>query len=268
MAGPARPDEATTDGGGDRRRSVGRRAWRLYAWGSRAHWISLLFASRADVAVSLAALGLIGGVGLSTGAAVYSRAGDPAARIAAAAHPVGDAATLFSIAGRDEAGRGAAFEIVVFDRSIAWVKGSTGDLERSGRVLTTRAVESEILAGGVRDRLADALEVIAVGAASHEGDLAAEVHRAGLRARQTAEWIRSVVPPATPILTLNLGQYRAPCAACETSGTSWQRPFVVVAVRDKEAGVDIAQALASAMSDKSNLPSAAAYSNFGLARFR
>ena len=59
-----------------------------------------------------------------------------------------------------------------------------------------------------------------------------------------------------------------PCSDCETKDTSWQRPFMVVAVRDKDPGADVAQALAAAMSDKANLPSLSAYSTFGLARFR
>ena len=258
----------TADARSDNDRGTARRrAIRLYSWGSRAHWISTLFATRADMAVTLVALGLIGGVAAATiNDAATRRGGD--AGVAALTERLGESATVFGIVGRDATGRRSTFDIVVFDKSFAWVRGSTGDLERDGRILAPSVIRSDVLSLDVRRKLEGALEVIAVGAASSEGDLAAEIHRAGQRARQTAEWIAPLVPAATPIHTLNLGQYRVPCAACETEGTSWQRPFIVIAVKDKDPGADVAQALAAAMHGKSNLPSASAYSTFGLARFR
>lgn len=71
-----------------------------------------------------------------------------------------------------------------------------------------------------------------------------------------------------PVYTLNLGQYREPCAACETTGTSWQRPFVFISVRDLQDGTVLAEALADAMTGKDNLPSPSSYSAFELAKIR
>lgn len=261
------PIADTTDRDSERGK-LRRRAWGLYSWGSRAHWISTLFASRADVAVSLAALGLIGGVAATTITDATMRADKGTGRVAALTERVGGNATLFGIEGRDEAGRRAAFDLVVFDKRFDWVRGSTSELVRDGDILTEAQITKDILDGPVRDRLARAKEVIAVGTASIEGELAAETHRAGQRARQTAAWTAAVLPAGIPLYTLNLGQYREPCQDCETAGTSWQRPFMVVAVREKDHGADVAQALAAAMSGKSNLPSLAAYSTFGLAKFR
>jgi len=261
--------EATAETDRDRRRTLRRRAWGLYSWGSRAHWISTLFATRADVAATLAALSLIGGVGAVTVTdAVVSQGAREATKVAVAAQRVGENATLFGIEGRDEAGRRGTFDVVVLDKKFDWVKGSTTELVKDGRVLSAAEVMREVLGAEVRSSLSTAIEIIAVGTASQEGDMTAETHRAGLRARQTAEWIAPAVPKEIPIQTLNLGQYRVSCTACETGTTSWQRPFVVVAVRSKDRGADIGQALAAAMSDKANLPSLAAYSTFGLSRYR
>ena len=92
--------------------------------------------------------------------------------------------------------------------------------------------------------------------------------RAERRAKQAATLIAGAVDTATPIWTLNLGQYRDPCANCETGGTSWQRPFIVIAVKETEPGTDVGEALADAMTGKEKLPSPSSYSVFALNRFR
>ncbi len=257
-------DTASDDDSGKTRR----RAWGLYSWGSRAHWISTLFATRADVAVTLGALGLIGGVAATTVTDAVTRPDRAAGRTAAIAQRAGDNAILFGIDGRDEAGLRGAFDLVVLDKRFDWVRGSTSEIVKDGATLSDKDIAASVLTPEVRQSLARAKEVIAVGTASHEGDIVAEIHRAGLRAKQTADWIAAAVPASVPIHTLNLGQYRDACTDCETADTSWQRPFIIVTVRSKDDGADIGQALAAAMSDKSNLPSLSAYSTFGLARHR
>ena len=65
-----------------------------------------------------------------------------------------------------------------------------------------------------------------------------------------------------------MGQYREPCAICETGGTSWQRPFIVVAVKSLEANTNLGEALSDAMSGQDKLPAPKSYSAFDLGRFR
>jgi hypothetical protein len=67
--------------------------------------------------------------------------------------------------------------------------------------------------------------------------------------------------------TLNLGRYLEPCVECEDADTSWQRPFIVIAVRRTDNGANISEALADAMSDTQNLPSPSRYSAFAFAKF-
>lgn len=262
------PDTAAADTREQSRGNNRRRAWRLYSWGSRARWISALFATRGDVAVSVAALGLIGGVAATTITQAVTRPAGDTSIVAAAAQRAGDNAVVFGIDGRDDAGLRGAFDLVVLDKRFNWVRGSTSEIVKDGTVLSDRDIAAAILTPEVRESLARAKDVIAVGTASLEGDIVAETHRAGLRAHQTAAWIAPAVPAAVPLYTLNLGQYRDACTTCETADTSWQRPFIIVAVRHKDAGADIAQALAAAMSGKSNLPSVSSYSTFGFTRHR
>ena len=67
--------------------------------------------------------------------------------------------------------------------------------------------------------------------------------------------------------TLNLGRYVDLCVECEDADTSWQRPFIVIAVRKAEDGAHISEALANAMSNTINLPSPDRYSTFAFAKF-
>lgn len=192
----------------------------------------------------------------------------PARAPEAQAKRIDHSAHVFSIIGFDKAGRRAAFDVLVLAKEYAWVRGSTRELAKAGRALGEREVLGEVISPPVRAALAGAGELIAVGIASQEGEQGAEAQRAAARAQQTAEWLFAALGGASPISTLNLGRYRAPCQACETADTSWQRPFVVIAVRDREAEVVVGEALADALDGRTNLPSPDRYTSFVLNRVR
>lgn len=173
----------------------------------------------------------------------------------------------FPIEGADASGRRALFDVVVLTKNYGWVVGSTTELERDGERLSAQAIETEVLAPQLRDGLGRASSLIAVGLASQEGDVDRETQRGGLRAARIAEWVRAVVDRNIPMWTLNLGRYVDPCTDCEDADTSWQRPFIVVAVKRADAGTNISEALADAMSGKENLPSPSRYSTFAMARY-
>lgn len=178
-----------------------------------------------------------------------------------------DRTVVFPVEGTDAAGRSALFDVVVLTRDYGWVRGSTTELERGERRLTAEDIENDVLAPQLRQGLSSARELIAVGLASQEGEIEREVQRGGLRAARIAEWVRRAVGTDMPMWTLNLGRYTEPCADCETADTSWQRPFIVIAVRNADPGTNIGEALNSAMSEKTNLPSPSRYSTFALAKY-
>jgi hypothetical protein len=178
-----------------------------------------------------------------------------------------DRTLVFPIEGFDAAGRRALFDVVVLTKNYGWVLGSTTELERGTDRLSPKEIEEEVLAPQLREGLGSAHELIAVGVASQEGELEREIQRGGLRAARIAHWVRGALGEKIPMWTLNLGRYLEPCTDCETEETSWQRPFIVIAVRQAEAGVNIGEALNNAMRDKENLPSPDRYSTFALAKF-
>lgn len=178
-----------------------------------------------------------------------------------------DRTLVFPIEGEDRAGRRALFDVVVLTKNYGWVRGSTTELEKDDRRLSPDEIQSEVLAPQLRQGLGSARGLIAVGLASQEGDVAREEQRGGLRAIRTAQWVQEALGTRIPMWTLNLGRYVDPCADCEDSDTSWQRPFIVIAVRQVDDGTHISEALADAMSGTTNLPAPSRYSTFAFTKF-
>lgn len=266
----------------ERRGGILRWLWRGYraydkgaGWWDRISWFLGLFKSNAGVAMLVATTGAAGTYGAIQ---IHDRVIVPrqleTAAVPAPPPPAEPEvrqtrnSTVFAIDGRDKAGRHGSFDVVVLNKSFLWVRGSAEDLEKDGKAIPREELASAVLDDEVRNALSDAKDVITVGTASQEGIAAEEVARAERRAKQAASLVASVVGPDVPIYTLNLGQYRDPCANCETGGTSWQRPFIVIAVKESDPGTDIGEALADAMSGKKQLPSPTSYSAFALTRFR
>lgn len=254
--------------------------WRRYdSWSGRWDWLSWLFGgSKAGTAALLATTGVaVTAAGLV--AYNYVKPEPPPAKLAAVApDPVeplvtvksqeSDTSILFPIEGRDKAGRLGKFDVVVLTKKFGWVRKSTDQLVREGTVLAGTDVLAQIFDDQVRASFEKSTAVIAAGVASQEGDPKVETERANQRAKKSAEWLLPVVTPALPIWTLNLGQYKQPCKDCATSGTDWQRPLIVVAVRELEPNADMGEALADALRGKSNLPSPESYSAYVLTKFR
>lgn len=256
------------------------RAYKLYdkgaSWYDRIGWFLSLFKTNAGMTVAVAAVGAAG----TTGAVlIKEKIIDPhRAQIETAALPEPEPApqavrqnknsVVFAIKGKDKAGRTGTFDVVVLNKSFLWVRGSSDELEKDGQTIASDALAAAVLDDEVRAALADAIEVIAVGTASQEGVATEEVARAERRARRAAEIVSQGVTGNVPVWTLNLGQYREPCEGCETGGTSWQRPFIVIAVKSLEDGANVGEALADAMTGQDKLPTPESYSAFSLTRFQ
>jgi len=252
------------------------RGYRAYdkggGWWDRLSWFLGLFKTNAGVAMLVASTGAVATYGAIEIRQNYiaNRAPVETAAIAPEQPEVRQTrnSTVFAIEGKDKAGRRGSFDVVVLNKSFLWVRGSAEDLEKDGVVIPRDQVAAAVLDDEVKNALSDAKEVITVGTASQEGVATEEVARADRRAKQAATLVSGAVAPSVPISTLNLGQYRDPCANCETGGTSWQRPFIVIAVKETDPDTNVGEALADAMSGKEKLPSPSSYSVFALSRFR
>lgn len=171
-------------------------------------------------------------------------------------------AVVFPVDGVDLAGRRASFDLVLMPKDYTWALGSSTSLAYRGDPLDEAETTSRVFSVPVREGLSHSPEIIAVGAASQEGDLESEQSRAERRAKTQAQRIAKSVSPLTRIWTLNLGQYNEACSAANTGDTSWQRPVMFVGVRFQHPGVVLVQALENAISGKTNVPSRECYSSF------
>jgi hypothetical protein len=258
-----------------------RRAWSTYKWFDRIrgwqdwyNWISTFLQTKVGAAVALGSTAVI----TTSAVVVHNVVVDPYAapyvqteiEPLVSPEPVRQTrgTLIFEIEGRDKAGRRGTFDVVVAKKQFLWVRGSAEELEKDGKVIPGAELTNDVLDQEVRDGLANAREIIAVGTASQEGDAAQEKARAGRRAARTAELISGVIDGATPVSTLNLGQYSGSRPAQDAGGTNWQRPFMVIAVKDLEDGAVLGEALADAMTGKEKLPSPASYSAFELTKVR
>lgn len=254
---------------GDGQSKTRRRAMAAYRWSDRFQWLSSWFKTPAEVGFATASAAVVGTVtGMTLLDAIETQANRALTPVVQEQSRTTQNSTIIEIIGYDKAGRRGVFEVVVLNKDFMWVHASADELERQGKKIPAASVADIVLDGDARVSLAEAREIIAVGTASQEGQAAAEHQRALQRAQRTAQIASGPAPEWVPVYTLNLGQYRDPCAACETTGTSWQRPFIFISVRDLQDGTVMAEALADAMTGKDNLPSPASYSAFELAKIR
>jgi len=248
----------------------GRRTKAAYDWADRLQWLFQYFVkTKSEMALIAGSTAVVGGVaGVTLFDAVEARriAREQVQSVESVRST--ENSTVFTIEGFDKASKRGLFDVVVAKKEFLWVKGSADELEKQGQVFKGQDIATAIFDGEVSAALASAKEIIAVGTASQEGDPAQEKDRAARRALATAALSKTAIATETPVWSLNLGQYRDQCAACETSGTSWQRPFIVVAVKSLEDGCNAGEALANAMTGKTTLPSPASYSAFEMTKVR
>ena len=235
---------------------------------SRSGWRGSLFGGSMQTAIGvLVLLFTIGVFGFVIRDAIVSSSKDKTGAKRIIATRWNERTLVFPIEGVDKSNRHVVFDVVVLTKDYGWVRGSTTELEKGERRLSPDEIQNEVLAPQLRKGLGSARALIAVGLASQEGDVSREEQRGGLRAIRTAELVRGAVGSSIPMWTLNLGRYVEPCVECEDEDTSWQRPFIVIAVRRADNGAHISEALADAMSNTQNLPSPSRYSTFAFAKF-
>jgi len=176
---------------------------------------------------------------------------------------------VYPVAGRDDAGRMAEFDVAVLPTDVTWAQESTRVLERDGVRIPATAVGDEVFTPELRAGLARSDALMAIGLASQEGRQDVETARARRRGETAAGWLADL-QANKPVWMLNLGQYRSDCAAAREgiTGTSWQRPVIFVGVRPEDESVRLGEAFANAISGKTNLPSQACYTSFDLTRTR
>ncbi|MGE0025129.1 MAG: hypothetical protein AB7S70_16035, partial [Hyphomicrobium sp.] len=190
-----------------------RRAWSAYKWFDRIRnwqdwytWISSFLQTKAGVAAALGTTAVV----TTSAVVVHNTVVDPYAEpyVQTEVEPLASddeqmrqtkGTLIFAIEGKDKAGRKATFDVVVARKQFLWVRGSAEDLEKDGRKISGDELARDVLDQEVRDGLASAHEIVAVGTASQEGDPVAETARAGRRAARTADIVAGTIDAKVPI---------------------------------------------------------------------
>ncbi|MGH6814669.1 MAG: hypothetical protein ACREC6_03100 [Hyphomicrobiaceae bacterium] len=250
-----------------------RRLSSINKWGQRL-WSWLTTKAGASVAAGVVGVGAVGTVAVVKPDLIPGwRSPPPPALVQVSAVQVATkqwapSSVVFPIKGKDKAGREATFDVVVLTQDYTWVRGSDSELAHAGRALSEAEMNAQILSPDVRAGLSHSKNAIAVGLASAEGNIEIETARADRRSRTGARWLAAALPPGTQIWLLNLGQHRNVCPTTDTKDTNWQRPFIMIGIREQQTDVNVEEALTDAMSGKTNLPSATCYSKFALTKYQ
>jgi hypothetical protein len=144
--------------------------------------------------------------------------------------------------GTDRKRRRAEFDVVLLNEGFSWVFGDVRNVERDRQSCDGQSIE-QLLA----QQLGAATDVIAVGAASAEGNAALENKRAYQRAETAMAWAkRAFAGNHFDGWIFQLGQFRHRCVNCDPELSAVQRPVVLIGVTAKDTGVVLQEALRSA----------------------
>jgi hypothetical protein len=161
----------------------------------------------------------------------------------------------------DAKGQKGVFRAMVFLDSYNWVRGSSELVEFNGE--TIPYFPTVLRQEPVQKLLAGAQEIVAVGTASCESPWGAlvENRRAEQRAKQLVRWVeesRDRLPqhPNTPmrsVRALSLGRYTKDCSAPAAAETARQRPIILIAVAERQEGLDLESCLQRKMKEDDSL---------------
>ena len=155
--------------------------------------------------------------------------------------------------GADSQGRTAEFSVAVLSVEYKWSFGSTYQIQHNNQIITLEDLRKNLEQEGIRRIMENPTEIISVGTASCEGNLAEEERRAFARSQQiqlVAKRIFSNVRSVEGYRLLNLGQFRRSGCQANQDLTSYQRSVIVIGVKNKTPGVNVDEALRDRLEKK------------------
>jgi serine/threonine protein kinase len=155
--------------------------------------------------------------------------------------------------GKDSQGRVAEFSIAVLSVEYKWQLGSTYQVKYNDQIINLDALKSNLESEGIQRIMENPNEIISVGTASCEGNIAAEQNRALERSKQIqllGKRIFSNTNSVKGYRLLNLGQFqRKDCQASQDS-TAYQRSIIIIGVKQQDVGVILDEALRDRLEKK------------------
>lgn len=145
----------------------------------------------------------------------------------------------------------AKFEASILSQECYWAYSSTTDVLINGKPID---MKSFFESGGLQSRFNEAVDVIAIGTASEEGDAEREYKRSIERANQLIHWLRqSITKPSVSFWTFSLGKYED-AENLSKDESAYQRSIVVVRVFEKSEDINLLESLVTFLTENKDLP--------------
>jgi eukaryotic-like serine/threonine-protein kinase len=155
--------------------------------------------------------------------------------------------------GKDSQGRIAEFNIAVLSVEYKWLLGSDFQIKYNNQVINIEALKSNLQEEGIQKVMENPSEIISVGTASCEGNVAVEEKRALERSKQIQLLTKKIFSNTASVKgyrLLNLGQFsRSDCQASQDL-TAYQRSIIIIGVRKQSEGVVLDEALRDRLEKK------------------
>ncbi len=155
--------------------------------------------------------------------------------------------------GKDSQGRVAEFNIAVLSVEYKWLLGSNFQIKYNDKIITIDLLKSNLEQEGIQKIMENPSEIISVGTASCEGDVAVEERRALERSQQIQLLVKKIFSNTSSIKgyrLLNLGQFRRSDCQPNQDSTAYQRSIVIIGVKKQSAGVILDEALRDRLEKK------------------
>ena len=155
--------------------------------------------------------------------------------------------------GKDSQGRVAEFSIAVLSVEYKWQLGSTYQVKYNDQIINLDALKSNLESEGIQRIMENPNEIISVGTASCEGNIAAEQNRALERSKQIqllGKRIFSNTNSVKGYRLLNLGQFQRKDCQASRDSTAYQRSIIIIGVKQQDAGVILDEALRDRLEKK------------------
>ncbi|MBD2163375.1 serine/threonine protein kinase [Calothrix membranacea FACHB-236] len=155
------------------------------------------------------------------------------------------------VEGKDSQGRVAEFNIAVLSVEYKWLLGSNFQIKNNDSIISLEVLKLNLEQEGIQKIMENPTEIISVGTASCEGDVATEQSRALERSKQIQLLAKKLFSGTVKnYRLLNLGQFqRSDCQASQDS-TAYQRSIIIIGVKQKSDGVILDEALRDRLEKK------------------
>lgn len=155
--------------------------------------------------------------------------------------------------GKDSQGRVAEFNIAVLSVEYKWLLGSSFQIKYNDQTINLDLLKSNLEQEGIQKLMENPSEIISVGTASCEGNVAVEQRRALERSQQIqllAKKLFSNTSSVKGYRLLNLGQFQRGDCQPNQDSTAYQRSIIIIGVKKQSEGVILDEALRDRLEKK------------------